>query len=270
VSVVFGGHNHYYARAVVQGVHHITTGGGGAPLYSPNRSAPNIVAAASVNHFCTVDIDGSRLHVRALRPNGTLIDSFSVVQQPTPVVVSDLAATAGSEYVALRWSAALDGPSTLQVLRSTQADADYAPVSALLYGTRGRQDFVWRDASVDVETEYYYRIRWRETTDWHYSETVQVMTATPRFGLQRITPSPLGQGPTRIDFTLARGGRARLDVFDVSGKRLCTLVDDVLDPGTRAVTWDGTADGRTVPTGIYFAKLASNGATSTRKFVHVR
>ncbi|MCX7013994.1 MAG: metallophosphoesterase family protein, partial [Candidatus Sumerlaeota bacterium] len=31
VDIVFGGHNHYYARCDVSGVHHITTGGGGAP-----------------------------------------------------------------------------------------------------------------------------------------------------------------------------------------------------------------------------------------------
>ncbi|MBK9777870.1 MAG: hypothetical protein IPP62_16195 [bacterium] len=35
VSIVFTGHNHYYARAVVDGVNHITTGGGGGPLHTP-------------------------------------------------------------------------------------------------------------------------------------------------------------------------------------------------------------------------------------------
>ena len=35
VAIVFGGHNHYYARASVSGVTHLTVGGGGAPLYSP-------------------------------------------------------------------------------------------------------------------------------------------------------------------------------------------------------------------------------------------
>ena len=270
VSVVFGGHNHYYAHAIVQGVHHITTGGGGAPLTSPDRSYPNVVAATSANHFCAVEIDGPQLSFRALRPNGTLIDSFNMVLQPTSVLLSDLAATAGSDYVDLHWSAALDGPATLQVLRSTQTDAGFAPVSTLLYGTQGRQDFAWRDASVAVATEYYYRIGWRETTDWHYSESIRVMTAAPKFGLQSITPS-LGPGPSRIDFTLAHVGHARLDIFDVSGKRLCTLVDEDLGPGTRAVTWDGTArDGRPFPAGIYFAKLSSNGAVSTRKFVRVR
>ena len=46
VSIVFGGHNRYYARAVVNGVQHLTVGGGGAPLYTPDPGQPFIVTAS--------------------------------------------------------------------------------------------------------------------------------------------------------------------------------------------------------------------------------
>ena len=39
VSLVFGGHNHYYARASVGGVTHLTMGGGGAPALHPGFRA---------------------------------------------------------------------------------------------------------------------------------------------------------------------------------------------------------------------------------------
>jgi len=42
-TAVIGGHNHFYARAVVNGIQHITTGGGGAALHSPDPSMENIV-----------------------------------------------------------------------------------------------------------------------------------------------------------------------------------------------------------------------------------
>jgi len=77
VSIVFGGHNHYYARAVVDGVQHLTIGGGGAPLYTPNPDAPNVVASARSHHFCRITIEGNRLGFAAL--NGTaVIDTFSL------------------------------------------------------------------------------------------------------------------------------------------------------------------------------------------------
>jgi hypothetical protein len=78
VSIVFAGHNHYYARAVVDGIQHITTGGGGAPLYSPNPSYPYIVSSAKAHHFCAVEIDGDVLRFQAINTAGAVIDSFTI------------------------------------------------------------------------------------------------------------------------------------------------------------------------------------------------
>jgi hypothetical protein len=78
VSIVFGGHNHYYARAEVDGVEHITTGGGGAPLYTPNPSYPHIVATARAYHFCRISIQGGELSFEAVTPQGVVIDSFTL------------------------------------------------------------------------------------------------------------------------------------------------------------------------------------------------
>jgi hypothetical protein len=83
VSIVFGGHNHYYSRAVVDGVEHITTGGGGAPLYQPNPSYPHIVASAMTNHFCKIEIEGNHLHFAAISSAGVTLDTFSISLGPT-------------------------------------------------------------------------------------------------------------------------------------------------------------------------------------------
>lgn len=83
VAVVFAGHNHYYARAVVNGVQHVTTGGGGAPLYNPDAGAPHVVTIAKSYHFCRIEIDGGRLSFEAVQPNGTVIDSFRLVRELT-------------------------------------------------------------------------------------------------------------------------------------------------------------------------------------------
>ena len=76
VAIVFGGHNHYYARASVSGIEHITTGGGGAPLRPADEGYPFIVTTASEFHFCKVEIDGSQLACEVVMPDGTIIDSF--------------------------------------------------------------------------------------------------------------------------------------------------------------------------------------------------
>jgi predicted phosphodiesterase len=78
VSVIFAGHNHYYARAEVNGVTHITAGGGGAPLYVPNPKAPNVVAASMTHSFVEISIHGNTLDGIAFDIDGNVIDSFSI------------------------------------------------------------------------------------------------------------------------------------------------------------------------------------------------
>ena len=83
VSLVFGGHNHYYARAIVDGVQHLTIGGGGAPLYTPTPGAANIVVTAKSYHFCRITIEGGLLEFAAI--NGAIIlDSFTLRSQLNP------------------------------------------------------------------------------------------------------------------------------------------------------------------------------------------
>ncbi len=78
VALVFGGHNHYYARAEVNGVTHLTVGGGGAPLYSPNPNAENVLVSRSVHSFAEIQIHGQQLDCTVIDLDGNIIDSFSI------------------------------------------------------------------------------------------------------------------------------------------------------------------------------------------------
>lgn len=84
VQITFAGHNHYYARAVVDGVHHVTTGGGGAPLRTPDPGQPYIVTATEAYHFCKIEIDGDQLNYEVISSDGDILDSF-VMEHATGV-----------------------------------------------------------------------------------------------------------------------------------------------------------------------------------------
>ena len=83
VAIVFSGHNHYYAHCDVNGVKHITTGGGGATLRTPDLSydPSSIVTALPAHHFCKVDIHGLQLDFEAVASDGTTIDTFTLYRK---------------------------------------------------------------------------------------------------------------------------------------------------------------------------------------------
>jgi flagellar hook assembly protein FlgD len=57
-------------------------------------------------------------------------------------------------------------------------------------------------------------------------------------------------------------------VFDATGAYVATLYDGERKPGAYSVEWNGlAADGSTVGSGVYFARIEQGGATKTMKMV---
>jgi hypothetical protein len=98
VSILFAGHNHYYARAAVNGIQHITTGGGGAPLRTPNLGYPNIITAASELHYCDIWIEDGVLTFAAVTAAGDTIDQFTLNGPVTSIDSPDKRISSG-EFV---------------------------------------------------------------------------------------------------------------------------------------------------------------------------
>ncbi len=83
VQIVFGGHNHYYARAEVDSIVHITTGGGGAPLDNFDSAYPYLLKAAEEHHYCKISIDDDELSFVAIDDNNNQIDQFTITLSAT-------------------------------------------------------------------------------------------------------------------------------------------------------------------------------------------
>lgn len=82
-----------------------------------------------------------------------------------------------------------------------------------------------------------------------------------------VYPNPFNPRTT-IRFDVPARGWVRVSVYDARGSRVAKLVDREYEAGSHTVSWTGRDD-RGVPSGsgVYFARLESNGATSTRKLV---
>ena len=73
---------------------------------------------------------------------------------------------------------------------------------------------------------------------------------------------------TRISFSLAKPGPAMLQVFDVSGRLVKTLLQEELPAGDQSVSWDGTsAGGQPVATGVYFYRLETDEKVMSRRMM---
>jgi hypothetical protein len=96
-------------------------------------------------------------------------------------------------------------------------------------------------------------------------------TAPAGLELRPAAPNPF-RAATDLRFALPAPARARLEVFDVAGRRVATPVaDELLPAGAHVVAWDGRdASGRRVASGVYFLRLTAGPETRTGKVLRLR
>jgi serine protease AprX len=105
-----------------------------------------------------------------------------------------------------------------------------------------------------------------------YNPVAPVTGETPIkiFHLGQNHPNPFNP-LTNISFTVDKTENIDLTVYDVSGRRIRTLVRGSVEAGDHSATWDGTDHaGARVPSGTYFYKLRSGSTTETRKMMLVK
>lgn len=84
VDIIITGHNHYYSRCEVDGIQHITTGGGGAVLYDPDLSSDKVVTGDKSFHFLEINIKNEICSVEVARDDGSIIETFTLISADVP------------------------------------------------------------------------------------------------------------------------------------------------------------------------------------------
>jgi len=90
------------------------------------------------------------------------------------------------------------------------------------------------------------------------------------FALMQNYPNPFNPA-TAIDYRVAEKSHVLIQVFNVRGQCISTLVDEAQREGGYSVSWNSrNAGGDPVPTGLYFVKMTAGKFTQTKKMMLVR
>jgi hypothetical protein len=105
------------------------------------------------------------------------------------------------------------------------------------------------------------------TTGVEGEENVQA-----RSFLRQNQPNPFNPVTTLVYFIAGAVPRgASVEVFDLSGRLVATLVDGPAEPGEHSVTWDGRdALGRQLASGVYFARLTVGDEADVSKMIMLK
>lgn len=92
-----------------------------------------------------------------------------------------------------------------------------------------------------------------------------VVSSTPGNLSILAAPNP-SRGEVVLQWVLPASGQVRLEVMDVAGRRVATLLDAEVTAGRHELAWSGqSAAGRPVSSGVYFARLVAGGTARTAR-----
>jgi len=106
----------------------------------------------------------------------------------------------------------------------------------------------------------------------HYGGTISVadLTVPTSIELHQNFPNPFNP-VTNIRYDLKEAGQVRINVYDIRGALVATLVDERQSPGRHLATWKGTdVNGQQVASGVYIYRLVANDQVISKQMTLVR
>ena len=96
-------------------------------------------------------------------------------------------------------------------------------------------------------------------------EDNQEVVLPKNFGLTQNFPNPFNN-QTNIEFQISSQSSIKLEIFNILGQKVKTLIDEDKSPGYYAIQWNGKNDlSDSMNSGIYFIKFSTGKFTETKK-----
>ena len=196
-----------------------------------------------------------------------------------PVQLALFEADVQDERVVLRWrtESEIDNQGFI-LYRRTEADTTWEVIADFIrhkelrgQGTTNQAtEYQFVDESVEAGTTYWYRL-----ADVDYAgnintlQEVQVHVTGPQipeeFTLLPAYPNPFNP-VVNVRFGLPEARHVRVEVFDITGRRIYTLVDEKRKAGWHTVQWQGVnQSGHAVGSGAYFIRIQAEEDVRTLK-----
>jgi hypothetical protein len=200
--------------------------------------------------------------------------------------LSHFAARSDLDVVKIDWITVSEINTTgFNIHRGIDPHGSYSQVNETLIPSRSDglsgASYSYVDADVVPGLEYYY---WLEEVDVHGAGRMfgpikveagggdedEADAAPIAFGLKQNYPNPFNP-VTEITYDLPFDSHVRLEVYNVLGRKVATLVDEHQKAGSKVITWTGRNDaGEELSSGVYFYRLEAGSHAFIKKMILLR
>jgi len=185
-------------------------------------------------------------------------------------LLSESDAVFDESAVRVSWSLIdVDEGVSFIIMRSNYPEDRFARLAVV--DANGELNYSYDDKACESGSTYHYRVYLEDGENQTLLfNSGPVTVPLSMLSLYQNEPNPFNPS-TRIKYNLPERTRVALNIYDVSGRLVKTLVEKVQEKGPHSVVWNGRDNaGRAVSSGVYFYTLNSEAGNLTRKLVLLR
>jgi len=205
-----------------------------------------------------------------MRLDGTTLSVWTAPYTDTasdlPVELSRFSSSINNKKVELSWETATETNNYgFELERKFEGYSDWISIGFVKGGgnSYSPQSYSFTDSPIKAGT-YTYRLK-QIDLDGHfkYSNEIEVVYNNVfNFSLSQNYPNPFNPSTT-ISYQLSTEGFVSLKVYDVLGKEVTTLVNEIKQSGVHEVNFDASE----YTSGIYLYRMTVNNFTQTYKMI---
>jgi hypothetical protein len=232
--------------------------------------SPSVAVSGSIVHVVWMDNrDGNaEIYYKRSTDGGVSWGTDTRLTNNTAISLDPSVAVSGS-IVHVVWRDLRDGNEEIYYKRSIDGGVSWGTDTRLTNNTAAS----WYP-SVAVSGSIVHVV-WMHYRDWNWEIYYKRDPTGNPFGIKNISseipkefslfqnyPNPFNPSTT-LQFAIPKTSFVKLNVYDVLGREIATLVDEQLKPGTYEVDFDGT----NLTSGVYYYRLTSDDYVETKKMV---
>ncbi len=199
--------------------------------------------------------------------------SPTVSDTPLPVELVSFSAQVGGEVVNLKWRTETEVNNYgFDIERTVNPRANQKEWTTIGFieghgNSNSPKDYSFADSDLSGANIIYYRLKQIDNDGtYEYSHEVEISIISPdKYSLGQNYPNPFNPS-TKIHYKIAQSEFVNLSVYNVLGKEVVVLVNEIQSQGTYSVVF--SADN--LPGGVYFYKLETQHFVQTSKMLLIK
>ena len=255
-----GGTMHYFIGTST-GVYFTTVLDGASTVWTQE-------AATSIGNVVVVSLDfraSDGVLVAGTHGRGAFQTSITT---PLPVELVSFTGVYDNNKVTLNWKTATESENYGFEIQRKMGNTDWTKIGFVqgAGNSNSEKNYSFTDKDI-AQGKIQYRLKQFDIDgQFSYSNIVEVNSAVAiDFSLSQNYPNPFNPSTT-INYSIPNASRVTLTVYDVTGRQVATLVDEVKEAGKYSHNFNASG----LASGVYYYKVVAGKFTESRKMLLVK